>query len=75
MDYKSSIMVVFAVLLSVCLTGCFSANPENLQYFTRPDGKDVTMDDPPYETNGNVTPVSGSMRRLPATIKILWKTR
>ena len=30
--------------------------------------KFATIDDPPYETNGSVIPVSGMIRRIPPTI-------
>jgi hypothetical protein len=34
--------------------------------------RDVTSDDPPYATNGNVIPVSGMSFALPPTITRVW---
>jgi polysaccharide export outer membrane protein len=44
---------IFALSLMICLTGCFSSNPANIQYFLKPDMVDTTADtyvlEPPDE--------------------------
>jgi len=43
---KTRTILLYAILLilTVLLTGCFSSDPENFQYFTRPQGVDVNTD-------------------------------
>ena len=67
MNYKSVLTAVSAVLLSVCLTGCFSANPEHLQYFTKPEAKDVTMDEYILQPPDQITVTSSKIPELKGT--------
>lgn len=38
-------LAIILLLLTVCLTGCFTSNPEDIRAFRKPHDIDVTMDD------------------------------
>lgn len=42
--YSKTMILVLLSFLSVCLTGCFSSNPEDIQAFMRPKQVDVTSE-------------------------------
>ena len=44
MMYKWFMKVVVLLLITTCLTGCFSSNPENIQFFSKPYMVDTTTD-------------------------------
>ena len=53
MIYSKFISVIFLFLTAICLTGCFSSNPQDIEAFLRPDKVDVTAEnyvlEPPDE--------------------------
>ncbi len=44
MRYKPTLLHVVLVIIPIVLSGCFSANPEDVKAFLRPDEADVTAD-------------------------------
>ncbi len=44
MRYKPTLLHVVLVIVPIVLSGCFSANPEDVKAFLRPDEADVTSD-------------------------------
>ncbi len=44
MRYKPTLLHVVLVIIPIVLSGCFSANPEDVKAFLRPDQADVTAD-------------------------------
>lgn len=43
--YSKTMILVILSSLTICLTGCFSSNPEDIQAFMRPKQVDVTAED------------------------------
>lgn len=63
------IIVVHAVLLtiSIIMAGCFSAKPEDLQAFLKPDQADVTLDTYIFQPPDVITVISSKVPELEGT--------
>ena len=61
MQYKQIMSATFLSVIVICLTGCFSSNPEDIQAFLMPNKADVTAESyvlqPPDEVEVNCSMV------------------
>jgi polysaccharide export outer membrane protein len=61
MQYRPLLSIALFVAVSLALTGCFSANPEDVKAFLRPDQAVVTADDYIFQPPDAVTIMSSKI--------------
>ncbi len=71
------IIIVHAVLLtiSIIMAGCFSAKPEDLQAFLKPDQADVTLDTYILQPPDEITVISSKVPELQGTTRTVGHTQ
>ncbi len=67
MRYKPTLLHVVLVIIPIVLSGCFSANPEDVKAFLRPDEADVTADTYVLQPPDVVTVLSSKVPELQAS--------
>ena len=75
MRYQQILTLFVLLTLLVSLAGCFSANPEDIEAFLRPDEAQVTTDDYLLQPPDQVTVISSKVPELQGTVQRIGLTQ
>lgn len=75
MRYQKILVGCVSLILMVCLAGCFSARPEDIEAFLRPDEAQVTADDYLLQPPDMVTVISSKVPELQGTTRTVGHTQ
>lgn len=75
MRYQQILTLLVLLTLLVSLAGCFSANPEDIEAFLRPDEAQVTADDYLLQPPDQVTVISSKVPELQGTVQRIGLTQ
>ena len=75
MGYQKIFVGCVLLTLMVCLTGCFSARPGDIEAFLRPDEAQVTADDYLLQPPDQITVISSKVPELAGTVRTVGLTQ